>query len=141
MNTIEILNKLVEEQYFFSFIYYDGLPYLYIKKYNDKYFMYFWITEEMDDKREEGINAFGIVELKFQDLNDILNKKYPIFHYYKTRETYIEKTTYRVGEKEAIKLEIDKYILNEEEWPVENFYLEELEDINAYVVGKKMKKF
>lgn len=140
MNTIEILKKLTYGEYFLSFLYYDGVPYLYIMKHENKYFMYFWVLEDIDDNGK-GITVFAIVELDFQDLNDILNKKYPIAHYYKTRKTYAEKTYFRVGKKEVLNVEVCEYTLNEEEWPVEDFFLDELQELNGYIINEKMKGF
>lgn len=141
MNNIEILNKLIYEEYFLSFYYYDGISHLYMMKYEDKYFLYYWILEELNHETKKGTSIFAIVELDFQDLEDLLNKKYPIIHYYKTKKTYVEKSYFELGGKELLGTEVLEYTLQEEELPVKDFYLCELKELNSYVMSKKMKKF
>lgn len=141
MNTIDILKKLIYEEYFISFYYYDGISHLYMMKYENKYFLYYWILEELNYDTKKGTSIFAIVELNFQDLEDLLNKKYPIIHYYKTKKNYVEKSYFEIGGKELLSTEILEYTLQEEELPVEDFYLCELKELNIYVMSKKMKKF
>ena len=83
MKTIDILRKINNNEELFNFLYYDGVSYLYMLKYENRYFFYSWIKEDVDEVKNEKFEIFGIVELSFQDLNDISNKKHPLLYYYK----------------------------------------------------------
>ena len=104
-------------------------------KYENRYFFYSWIKEDIDDIKNE---KFGIVELSFQDLNDISNKKYPLLYYYKNKKNYIEKRYFNNGIPNT---EIYEHSLDDEDWIEKNYYLEELEDLNRYVLSKKVNRF
>lgn len=141
MKTIDILRKINNNEELFNFLYYDGVSYLYILKYENRYFFYSWIKEEVDDIKNEKFEIFGIVELSFQDLNDISNKKYPLLYYYKNKKNYIEKRYFNNNKNGIPNTEFYEQSLDDEDWIEKNYYLEELEDLNRYVLSKKVNKF
>ncbi len=139
MKTIDILRKINNNEELFNFLYYDGVSYLYMLKYENRYFFYSWIKEDVDEVKNEKFEIFGIVELSFQDLNDISNKKHPLLYYYKNKKNYIEKRY--LNNNGIPNTEIYEQSLDDEDWIEKNYYLEEIEDLSRYVLSKKVNKF
>ena len=61
MKTIDILRKINNNEELFNFLYYDGVSYLYMLKYENRYFFYSWIKEDVDEVKNEKFEIFGIV--------------------------------------------------------------------------------
>ena len=139
MKTIDILRKINNNEELFNFLYYDGVSYLYMLKYENRYFFYSWIKEDVDEVKNEKFEIFGIVELSFQDLNDISNKKHPLLYYYKNKKNYIEKRY--LNNNGIPNTEIYEQSLDDEDWIEKNYYLEEIEDLSRYVLSKKVNNF
>tara|TARA_Y100000588_G_scaffold221434_1_gene235326 strand:- start:47732 stop:48151 length:420 start_codon:yes stop_codon:yes gene_type:complete len=139
LKTIDILRKINNNEELFNFLYYDGVSYLYMLKYENRYFFYSWIKEDVDEVKNEKFEIFGIVELSFQDLNDISNKKHPLLYYYKNKKNYIEKRY--LNNNGIPNTEIYEQSLDDEDWIEKNYYLEEIEDLSRYVLSKKVNKF
>ena len=141
MNNIGILYEIEKEPILFELDRYDGMSTLYIRKYNEnKFFLYFWYDQDYNKKTEKSINKYMVVELNYKDLEDISLKKYPLVHFFKTRDIYMEIDIcyFSIENRD---LTYEKYNLDDNYIMPNDYVLEEIEELKLYLIKNKVNKF
>ena len=142
MKIEEMLKNLESKPHFMVFDRYDGLPTIYINKYDDEnYFIYFWTDEDNNNNNKTCLTVYRACHLNAKQLKEISQKAKPLSHYYSNKLTYKVKSLYNKKE-ETTEITILKSITPDDECPIDFYVLKEnIELLQKYIVQKQIKSF